>query len=370
MKTQRISIYTTQIVGQGTEVGLLRLAKGFNNRGFDVDFVYANAKAELDIPLPDDIRVVDLDASDGFLTLTSLSKMIGYLQSEQPHVMISCPGAVSIAPLLARVLTNVDTRIIAKGGKKPPKDCIKDREWRKFLFSTIMRLTYPLADEIIIGTKSSGERLLQTTPINENKLHVVPQPVVTPRILSKANETLQHHWFDNDDDIPVILSAQNLSEPKDPTTLIKAFAELRKNRPARLMILGEGKKREKLELLIDELGLNKDINMPGFLPNPYKYMRGADLFVLSSKKDNLPSALVEAMACGCSIVATDAPPGGVAWLLENGKWGKLVPVGEPDQMATAMAGSLNNPIRGAEERADRFSLERSVDEHLDVISQL
>jgi glycosyltransferase involved in cell wall biosynthesis len=166
---------------------------------------------------------------------------------------------------------------------------------------------------------------------------------------------------------PVILAVGRLTLQKDFPTLIRAFARLRARRSARLVILGEGELRDELEALVAELGLTADVALPGFVDNPFSWMRGSALFVLSSAWEGFGNVLVEAMACGTPVVSTDCPSG-PAEILENGKWGRLAAVGDAEALARAIAEALDDPnppdVRA---RAAFFSVERSVDAYLAIL---
>ena len=158
----------------------------------------------------------------------------------------------------------------------------------------------------------------------------------------------------------------DLSPQKDYETLLRAFSVARTNCDLRLMILGEGELRSNLEALIEQLGLKEDVALPGFTENPFAYMRQADMFVLSSGFEGLPTVLIEAMACGAPVVSTDCP-NGPAEILENGKWGRLVPVGDANAFAQAMLDSPDDSGPSPIERAADFSVDKSADAFLSLL---
>jgi len=132
------------------------------------------------------------------------------------------------------------------------------------------------------------------------------------------------------------------------------------------MILGEGEERPSLEALVRKLELEKHVALPGFVANPYKYMKRAAVFVLSSRWEGFGNVLVEAMATGTPVVSTDCPSG-PAEILENGKWGRLVPVGDVSALALAIEAALDAPGCDPRERANYFSLGRALDSYLDAL---
>jgi len=203
----------------------------------------------------------------------------------------------------------------------------------------LMRLFYPWADKVVAVSKGVADDLVRITRLPKDKIQVIYNPVVTSEFFIKAEEPLDHPWF-KPGEPPVILGVGRLTEAKDFPTLIRAFTLVRKERPARLMILGEGEDRPKLDALVKELGLEKDVALPGFVENPYKYMKRAAVFVLSSKWEGLPTVLIEAMALGTPVVST-ACPSGPSEILEGGKWGRLVPVGDVEALAKAIVEALS-----------------------------
>ncbi|MFP8875175.1 MAG: glycosyltransferase, partial [Myxococcota bacterium] len=158
---------------------------------------------------------------------------------------------------------------------------------------------------------------------------------------------------------------------KDYPTLMRAFALVRKERPARLLILGEARKprrRERLLELAKQLGVADDVELPGHVRNPMAYMTRAAVFALSSSWEGLPGVLIEALACGCPVVATDSP-GGSSEILAGGAYGRLVPIGDPEALAKALLATLDEPRQEARQklRAAHFSVDASADSYLDAL---
>jgi len=216
-------------------------------------------------------------------------------------------------------------------------------------------------------SEAARRDLLQVTGLSEEKIGVIYNPVVTENLERKAKESLTHEWFTSDGP-PVILGAGRLEPPKDFMTLIRAFSKLLDEMTARLVILGEGSKREELEDLIRSLGIEHCVQLLGFVQNPFKYMARADVFVLSSAWEGLGNVLIEAMATGCPVVSTDCQSG-PREILAGGRFGELVPVRDDERLAAAISKTLNQPRRSEElrERAQMFTVSNSADQYLDVL---
>jgi glycosyltransferase involved in cell wall biosynthesis len=199
-------------------------------------------------------------------------------------------------------------------------------------------------------------------------------PVVTAELFKMAREVPDHPWFESGAP-PVVLGVGRLARQKDFPTLLQAFARLRSERPVRLMILGQAnnqrttvERQAELRALAGKLGVADEVALPGFVHNPYAYMAHAAVFVLSSRFEGLPTVLIEALACGLPVVSTDCP-NGPAEILENGKYGALVPVGDAFALAKAISATLDAPPdRGQlRTRALVFTVDQAVEKYEKVL---
>lgn len=200
--------------------------------------------------------------------------------------------------------------------------------------------------------------------LSRNRIRAVPRPVVPAHLFAERPPIPEHPWF-RQADTPLILSAGALCARKDFETLLRAFARVRANRPCRLMILGHGNRRENLLSLAAELGVAKDFSLPGFLPEPYPYMAHADLFALTSRWEGLGFVLIEALALGTPVVATDCPSG-PREVLAGGRYGTLTPVGDAVALAEAISATLVDPLprETLRQAARRYEVETSTDAYL------
>ena len=203
--------------------------------------------------------------------------------------------------------------------------------------------------------------------MSHDRIHTIYNPVLSPDLDRKALESAGHPWID-DPVRPVVLAIGRMKKVKDFSTLLSAFARLLAQRPAKLIVLGEGRLRPKLLSLAQRLRIAEHVDFPGFVKNPYAYLSRADLFVLSSRYESLSNVLIEALACGCPVVSTDCPVG-PREILEGGRFGALVPVGDPEALAAAMARALDEPPRrdALRERASFFSVDRAVDRYEELL---
>jgi glycosyltransferase involved in cell wall biosynthesis len=211
---------------------------------------------------------------------------------------------------------------------------------RQRLVPSLVRRSYPRADGIAAVSAGVADDLAGVLGLPRHRVQVINNPVIVPELSTMMEQPCEHPWFVGDHP-PVLLAVGRLSPQKDFECLLRAFATVRAETDARLMILGEGPERARLESLVTELGLTGDVELPGWVGNPYPYMARSDLFVLSSRWEGLPTVLIEALFCGLRIVATDCPSGPQE-ILDGGRYGALVPVGDHAALAAAIIASLRD----------------------------
>jgi len=238
---------------------------------------------------------------------------------------------------------------------------------KRRVLTDLVRTYYPLADTIATVSKGVALDLAKVLDMPVERFCVTYNPVVTSELAERASEPLDHPWFSGEGP-PVFLGVGKLDRQKDFPTLVRAFARVREQREARLVILGEGKQRAALETLVAELGIGSDVDLPGFVENPFAFMSRAGTMVLSSLYEGLPGVLIQAMACGCPVVSTDCPSG-PSEILAGGKYGPLVPISDPESLAEAMHSSLDAPISAEllREGAEPFSVDRSCERYLEAM---
>jgi glycosyltransferase involved in cell wall biosynthesis len=341
---------------------MLNLAGGIAARGYTVDLVLGRAEGAFINEIPDAVRVVDLHAPRVLFSGPALSR---YLRSEKPAALLSVLYA-NIVALWSRRIAGSATRIVLAEHNTLSSVAQGEGDVRWQMYPTLARWFYPWADRLVAVSSGVASDLASLTHIPQEQIHVIYNPIITTELFEKSRAPLSHPWFAKNQP-PVLLAVGRLTKQKGFDVLLQAFAQLRRQRAVRLIILGEGEERAALEAEIDELGLQDDVCLPGFVTNPYQYMAHAAVFVLSSRWEGLPTVLVEAMALGLAIVSTDCPSG-PREILQEGKYGLLVPVENPPALASALASALaqGEPVPCAESWAP-FSLEQVIDQYLNEL---
>jgi len=357
-----LAIFLRYLGGGGAETAMLNLAQSFSEHHVQVDLVLGKAWGTHLQKIPPNVRLVDLGASSSLSTLIALTR---YLKKECPLGLISILHYANEIALCAKRLANVPTRVVISEQNTISQALQEQSRLKKRLIPFFIKYFYPLADGIVACSHGVAQDLAQIGQLKN--IRPINNPVVSPTLLEKAQEPLQHPWFQSNEP-PVILGVGKLEAQKDFPTLIRAFAQVQRAQPARLVILGWGPARPQLEALVKELGVEKDVDLPGYVYNPYPYMARAKLFVLSSAWEGLPTVLIEAMAVGTPVVSTNCPSG-AAEILNNGQYGPLTPVGNAEALAEAILSLLSKTSQPVLDSAwlDQFSLPTVTQQYCEVL---
>ena len=304
-RRERLAFFLPSLEGGGAQRVMLNLAEGFCERGFRVDSVLASAEGEYLRSVPPAVRVVNLGAQR---VLRSLVPLVRYLRRERPRVLIAGLDHANLVAMAAsriahaRNRTVISVHCVFETGGSP---------WRDFRIRTLPWLLGRLhrwADAVVAVSQGVAEDLTRTAGVPHNRIRVILNPVITPTLIAAAGDRPAHAWFE-DATRPIIVSAGRLAPQKNFPLLIESFAAVRRQFDVRLVILGEGPERPALESLIRRHGVEHCVALPGFVPNPYACMARASVFVLSSDYEGLPTVLVESLALGTPVIATDCKSG-------------------------------------------------------------
>lgn len=343
---------------------MLNLAGGIADTGAAVDLILVQATGHHLAAIPANVRLIDLKSRRVMHSVPALAR---YLRRERPTALLAALTHVNVAAILASYLAGRRSPVVISERTTISQECAETRALSIRAVYALVPWLYPRAAGITTVSRGAAEDLARFCRIPVERVNVINNPVVGPALIARAAEPVDHPWFAAGAP-PVILSVGRLSPEKEFDTVIRAVSEVARTRPVRLMILGEGRERPALEALVDELGMGECVRLPGFAANPYAYMSRAAVLVLSSRWEGSPNVLVEAMACGTPVVATDCPSG-PAELLDGGRLGPLVDVGDASGMAAAIHQVLDAPVDPAvlKRRADMFTISHAADAYLRVL---
>ena len=351
----------------GAERVTVNLLKALSEHDVVLDLVLTNLEAPspsnyLD-EVPRSVKVINL--ATGRIS-NSILPLANYIRECQPHALISHLSYANVAAVFAKQLARTKTRLVLV--EHNTVSAHKSTGFTSKLVKSLMKLTYPQAEFIVTVSEAASRDLEKYLGFESGRVKTIYNPIVGPDLFTKSNTSLDHPWFQSDS-TPVFLAVGRLVELKDFSTLIQAFALLRKVKNSRLVILGDGELRDELENLAKALGISEDVWLAGFVDNPYVYMRRATALVLSSRSEGLPNVLIEAMACGCPVISTDCFSG-PREILDSGKYGALVPVGDVQAMSQAMLEVLEQSVNKQQliQRAlDIASFEKAASEYLELL---
>jgi glycosyltransferase involved in cell wall biosynthesis len=349
MATDRIALVVSDFEGGGVERNLTNLARGLARLG---------AETWLLVGDPDHAYLRDLETPD----LKPRPRVLGvteprtgflraFMRSERPDCLVTGKLADDLAALEARrglpLAAGGATRLVAAVGT-PMSGRFAAHRWnllKTWRETHRIRHGYRQLDGLTAVSRAIADDLRQYFGIIGVPIAVLANPILSDDLQDLAAAPCAHPWLAQPRGAgrpPVIVALGGLRKVKGFDTLLRAFARLADPR-ARLILIGEGKERSRLIDLASRLGLADRLDLPGFCVNPFPYLARADLLALSSRREGLPNALVEAMALGTPVVATDCS-GGVLDLLQSGpgggRLGPLVPVDDPAALAVALDETL------------------------------
>jgi len=358
---KRIALFLNNLEVGGIEKVSIELAQGFLEQGHYVDLVLGQEKGKLLSQIPQNARVIKLEASKAHW---ALGRLIRYLrQPDAPYALITTTELTGIVAIIAQKLARRNCLIV------PIVTTTISFHKRSFLNKILEKLLvswlYSYAYKVVVVSQAAAKDFIKYTNLSGEKVETIYTPIINKDFYNTLNTSIDHPFFEQAQ--PVIVSVGRLNVAKDFQTLIEAFYLLRKKMDAKLLILGEGEERKKLEELVSKLELTPDVSMPGVVILPYPYMKRANLFVMSSIWEGLPGALIEAMACHTPVVCTDCQSGPYE-ILKGGEYGHLVPVKNPKALSVAMEASLKGEFRfPPPEWLEQFRAEIITKAYLDLL---
>lgn len=348
-KPKRIVMMLHDLRGGGAERVNLRLLRSFRKMGHEVELVLVSRTGAYAGEVPDGVRVTDLGKSNVFKAVPQMAR---YLRAERPASVLTGLTHMNIAVLMAKLWARSAARIIVVEHNQISMHAARAQRLRAKITYRLVPFFYRFAEKVVAVSEGVASDVRNFTGLRGEKVVCIYNPIFDQSILKAANDRVDDSWL-NDASVPVIVAVGRLHRQKGFDILLNSFAALRAKVPVRLIILGEGEERPALEQMIDALGIAPDVRLAGFADNPYAMLARADLFVLSSRWEGLPTVIVEALACGAKVVATDCPSG-PREILADGKYGRLVPVENVEALTTAMFEALNAPSDDYSDRAREY----------------
>jgi len=370
MKKKKICFLINSMAGGGAEKVVSILLENLPRR--NRDFLLIVLEDKFSYKIPSDIEVIKLSSNldnsfkKFFGIFSGTIKLRKIIKKHKIDVVMSFLERSNYINVLAKALFSTHKAYINE--RSNPSEYYADKSLRSFFNLFLIKKLYKKSDLIIVNSLGIMDTLIKKFSLKEERIKVIHNPIDTRKIQYLSQIPLDKNYQEMFSSI-VIITVGRLIKEKGHKHLIRAFKQVKTRiKEVKLLILGEGEMEENLRGLSKELEIENDVLFLGWQKNPFKFLKRADIFVLSSLTEGLPNALIEAMACGLPVVSSDCLSGPNE-ILENGKNGILVPVGDEKALAGAVLKLLNNPnLRQefstlAEKRSKDFSVKNIIVEY-------
>ncbi len=373
-RLMKIALFLPNLGGGGVERVFVHLARGLAERGETVELVLASRQGVYLAEVPATVTLRDLGAGRVLRAVLPLAR---YLHETRPDVLLTAQDHANVVAVAARALARtrwgVATKLVLGHHSSAIGKTAAEMPRNERVVMALVPHLYGRADRIVAVASGVADSLAAYAHLERASLDVIYNPIITPELLQKAAASVDHPWLQQGQALgqpPVVLGCGRLVPDKDYPTLLRAFALVCKELPARLLILGEGPELPRLQALTRELGLDEAVQFPGFFANPYGMLQRAAVFVQSSVREALPTVLVESLAIGTPVVATRTASG-TAEILENsefGPLGALVPCGDAPALAQAILQVLRQrPLPAPPQALRRFQLDTAISNYLNLL---
>ena len=340
-RADRVLLVLPSLERGGGERVLLQLAGSFLAAGREVHVVALLGGGPLRPLVPDAVTLHELidtgDAPKGLaLAWKAFPKLASLIRTVKPHAVLSTMTGTNLLVVLACMRARIRTRLVLR-------EAASLVNTKSVLKRQAMRWLYRRADGLVAVSAGVAQDL-RGLGLSDDRIHVIRNPVDVERLryLAGVGRPLSNHG-----DESYVVSLGRLAEQKDHPTLLHAYAASALRASHRLVIVGGGEGHKRLQRLVNELGLTDRVVFMGVMDNPYRVLMDAELHVLSSRWEGYPNVLLEALALGVPVVSTDCPHG-PRELLDDGRYGRLVPVADAAALARAMDEELKQPSSGVE----------------------
>lgn len=361
---KKIFFILPSLHGGGAEKITINLAREISKQGYFVEIILFEKKGIYLEEIEKEIKIFSLNAKK---IRSSIIPLFIYLKKNKPSVIISVMTNANIIALFLQFFLKIKVIVTEHNLFSQEKESLGF--YKKKIYFFLAQILYPRAISIVAVSNGIANDLINNVKINKKKVITIYNPIDIDNIKKNINEKIVHKWIGNDNFI-VILGIGRLSSQKNFSLLIHSFSQFKKKKPnAKLVILGEGEERKELEKLIFKLKLTNDIDMPGFIKNPYPYLSKSNIFVLSSNYEGLPTVLIESLICRTQIISTECGSG-PREILKSGKYGAIVPINNINCLSLAMEKILKTPysFKGVEKELLNFNITDNTKKYLKIIN--
>lgn len=348
--------------GGGAERVFVSLLEQLNRKIVEPGCVFNTSNHVFRIPRG--VKSFVLGMGEARETIFKLNRII---RQESPGAILSFVGPMNIEVILASALSKHRHTLIISEQSTPSARTFSKGDT---LERALIKKFYPWANRIIAVCRGVKEDLVRNFNLSPRKIRVIHNGIDIEGVKRQSHEPVtEHPWFR--EKVPILINVASLRAIKGQQYLLRAFEKVRRRVECRLVILGQGEKEKELKNLAKSLGVSRDVAFLGFQENPFKFMKGASVFVLSSLCEGLPLVLLEAMAVGTPVISTDCPSG-PREIIKHSQNGLLVPARDVTSLARAMMQVLTHErlARHVASRAGHdvwnYSIERTAEKYMSL----
>ncbi len=367
MKDKKIMFFIPSLNGGGAERTVINLANAMAECGFQIDLVVLNLNAKnqmLKDEVSPKVKLVSLEVDR---MIKSIFKLTSLLKKNNYDVVYSSITHTNIISSIAKILSTKKFKLIVREVSSASMASKQMSPLMVIFLRKIVPFLYKRAYKVICVSKGGKEDFIKHYHYNHDNIDYIYDPVINEDYYVKLKETVTHPFLKNGN--RVILGLGRFTKAKNFPLLLNSFAKIyKKNSNVRLLLIGDGELREQYEDLVLALGITDVVSMPGFIQNPFPYFKLCDLFVFSSEWEGLGGTIIQALPTKIKILSTDCP-NGPSEILDNGKYGVLIPSNDENAMIQAMQEILNGNYididdEALEQHYLQFTQEQVVEKYL------
>lgn len=352
---KKIGIILPSLAAGGAERVMINYANYLVDCGYKVSIIVLKNNFTLEGLIDNKVSQVRLGNSSYKENIISIKKVF---EANDYGALYVTMFHVNLMVLIAKALSSRKIPVIIREANTLSTELTSFSWLKRLFFITLIRVFYRHADHIIAVSAGVAKDLIENFRVRPNLVSVILNPVQVASIVREQYPKVK----------PNIVAIGRLEKQKDFSTLLRAFQIVRGEINIELQVLGEGSLGEELSMLTKQLGIEEYVTFRGRVDNVYDFLSTADVFVLSSIYEGCPNSLLEALACGANVVSTDCPSG-PREILDNGKFGHLVPMQSPESMAKAIINAIREPIPSVElvKRSYKFLPKVQYKKYLDLL---
>jgi glycosyltransferase involved in cell wall biosynthesis len=364
-RSDKIILFSMSVSTGGAERVMLLISEGLIKKGYPIELVIKNDVKDGRFYVPPEVPVTVLNAR-GLVDTTF--KFRTYLRKNRPKLVIAALETLGLATLLNRKWSGVDFKAVPAVHLALARHYAVNQDRHNRWQRKMVAKFYPQADQIVAVSDGVAKDLLTFVNTDRSKVKTLYNPVISNRELQMMQQPVDHPWLK--DGSFVAISVGRMTRQKDFPMLLEAIKIARQKIDVKLILLGEGDDRAMIERKAVDLGIQQFVQMPGFVENPLCYIKNSSVYVLSSGWEGLPTVVIESLACGTKVVATDCDAGPDE-ILAGGRYGILTPVSDAQKLAQGIIdvhegrGVIPPPESWAP-----YTLDRAIEGYAKLIDEL